>query len=369
MKNIYVVKPDLPPRKRFEKYLDQMWESGILTHNGPLHRELEQELEQWLGSGHISLFANGTLGLIVALKALDLSGGEVITSPYSFVATASAITAAGLIPVFADIAPDSPNLDPEAVERAITSRTVAIMPIHVYGIPCDVALFDHLAQKHNLRIIYDGAHAFGVRLSGRPLSDWGDLTMFSFHATKVFHTFEGGCLVSSSQEMKEKIDALIYYGMSDRLQADLLGFNAKMTEVSAAMGLCLLPDLDSRLKRRRELHNLYAADLNEVRGLELIGSHDERVTPNHAYLPLRISDGTQVRDRLDAFLRTRGIFCRKYFFPLLSDMPVYRSFAGDNHFPNADMLARQILCLPFYPSMNLDDIQRVCTAVREFFAQ
>lgn len=264
-KPIYVTQPDLPPLEEFFPYLAQIWENKILTNGGPFHQNLEQALCDYLGVKYVSLFTNGTVALLTALQALGVTG-EVITTPYSFVATAHSLLWNGIKPVFVDIDPDTLNMDPSKIEAAITSQTTAILPVHCYGRPCDVLNIQKIAEKYNLRVIYDAAHAFGVKYRGESILNYGDISTLSFHATKVFNTFEGGAIVCADEETKQRIDQLKNFGIVDEVTVDSLGMNGKMSEVNAAFGLLQLKHVDRALSKRKEIAESYRRQLAEVMG-------------------------------------------------------------------------------------------------------
>jgi dTDP-4-amino-4,6-dideoxygalactose transaminase/predicted O-linked N-acetylglucosamine transferase (SPINDLY family) len=356
---IYVTQPVMPPLEDFVASLQQIWDSKFLTNGGAFHQQLEEALCAHLGVEHISLFANGTLALMVALQAQGITG-EVITTPYSFVATTHAITWNGLTPVFVDIDPVTFNLDPEKIEAAITPRTQAIMPVHCYGNPCDVARIDAIARKHGLKVIYDAAHAFGVRQDGRSILRHGDLAVLSFHATKVFSTLEGGAIVSRDAATKQRIDRLKNFGIADEVTVVAAGINAKMNEVSAAFGLLQLKGVDAALDGRRKIAAQYRSLLAGVAGITPMadGAHEA----NYGYFAILVDDGYPLgRDGLYQALRDAGIHARRYFYPLISDFPMYRAVpsAAPDNLPNAALVARHVLCLPIYPALAPNDVQRI----------
>jgi dTDP-4-amino-4,6-dideoxygalactose transaminase len=351
-KPIYVTQPDLPPLEEFIPYLEQIWENRMLTNGGPFHRRLEAALCEFLGVAHISLFANGTLALVTALQAARITG-EVITTPYSFVATAHSLLWNGIRPMFADIDPDTLNLDPTKIEAAITPHTTAIMPVHCYGRPCDVDAIRAIADNYNLRVIYDAAHAFGVRDAGGSVLRHGDLSVLSFHATKVFNTFEGGAIVCPDAKTKERIDHLKNFGFVDELTVVAPGINGKMSEFNAALGLAQLGHVEAAIGRRGEIDRRYRELLHDVKGIRCL-SHADGCTPNHSYFPVLVEAGYPLgRDALYERLRQHQIFPRRYFYPLISDMPMYRGLpsAHPDNLPVAAGVARRILCLPIYPAL------------------
>ena len=359
-KPIYVTQPHLPPLEQFLPFLEKIWDNKVLTNGGPFHQQLEAALCEYLGVEHIALFSNGTLALVTALQALRISG-EVITTPYSFVATAHSLLWNGIKPVFVDVLPGSLNLDPRQIEAAITPHTTAIMPVHCYGRPCDVHAIQKIADNYNLRVIYDAAHAFGVQLDGSSVLRHGDLSVLSFHATKVFNTFEGGAIVCPDPKTKQRIDHLKNFGFVDEVTVVAPGINGKMSEVNAAFGLVQLRHIDQAIPRRGELDARYRARLMEVPGLTC----PPVMAPgqaNFAYFPVLVGErfGT-TRDALYHALRGHGIMVRRYFYPLISSFPMYRGLpsARPDTLPVATDAANRILCLPIYPNLTDAEQDRV----------
>lgn len=362
--DIYVTSPLLPPLSEFYPYLEQIWENKQLTNNGPFHRQLELSLASYLGCQHISLFSNGTLALLCAIRALGITG-EVITTPYSFVATSHSLSWSGLKPIFVDIDPITGNLDPDKIEQAITPQTTAILPVHCYGIPADVDKIDALARKHGLKVIYDAAHAFGVTCDGNSILQQGDLSILSFHATKVFNTVEGGAIICPDLETKRHIDRLKNFGFSSETTVDAIGINAKMNELQAAFGMLQLKHIDHALLQRKACYQRYRQAFAHLGGVKII-QPDAHVSWNYAYFPLFIgADLNCSRDELYAALKNQGIMARRYFFPLISDFPVYSGLASANpdNLPVARRLANQVLCLPIYAGLAAEDQQRVINVV------
>lgn len=361
---IYVTQPDLPPLQDFVASLERIWDSKFLTNGGQFHQQLESALEEHLGVEHISLFANGTIALMTALQALGVEG-EVITTPYSFVATAHALLWNGLQPVFADIDPATFNLDPDRIEAAITPRTTAIMPVHVYGTPCDTGRIEAIARKHGLKVIYDAAHAFGVRQDGHSILRHGDLSVLSFHATKVFNTFEGGAIVSHDAATKRRIDQLKNFGIVDEVTVVEAGINGKMNEVSAAFGLLQLQSVDASLARRRQVASDYRRLLDGVQGIAPMP--EPGFEANYGYFPILVgADYPLGRDGLHQLLRDAGIHARRYFSPLITSFPMYAGLpsAAPARLPVANRVAQQILCLPIYPRLEAQQIERICALIR-----
>jgi dTDP-4-amino-4,6-dideoxy-D-glucose transaminase len=362
---IYVTRPSLPPLERLMPLLERIWDSRILTNQGPFHQDLEAELAHFLEVSHISLTANGMLALELAVDAASLDG-EVITTPYSFVATTHAVQRAGLTPVFVDIRPDDLNIDPAAVEEAITERTSAIVAVHCYGSPCDVAALRAIADRHGLKLIYDAAHAFGVRIQDRNLLTEGDFSILSFHATKVFNTFEGGAVIAASDAGKAAIDSLRNFGIASETEIPQVGGNAKMNEFNAAVGLLQLEQFEQSRAARRLVDQRYRERLADVPGITPL-ARPPGVEPNFSYLPVLVGEEFGVsRDDLYQALKSEGIYSRRYFHPLLSSLPMYRDLpsADAANLPVATRAARQILCLPIYDDLSATDQDRVIEAIR-----
>ena len=361
-KPITVTQPCLPPLEEFIPYLQQIWDNKWLTNNGPLHQKLEQELAEYLGVKYISLFSNGTMALISALQALNITG-EVITTPFSFVATTHSLWWNKITPVFVDIEPEYLNLDPAKIEAAITHRTTAIMPVHVYGNPCRMEEIQAIADKHGLKVIYDAAHAFGVKKHGVSVLNYGDLSVLSFHATKVYSTIEGGAIICHTQEMKHHIDNLKNFGFRGELVVEEPGINAKLNEVQAAYGLLQLKYIDGFMAKRKAITELYFELLKDVKGIRFLPCM-ENITHAYSYFPILIDEEEYgiSRDELYEKLKENNIFTRRYFYPLISDFEPYReltSSATDN-LPVATRVALQVLCLPIYVELDTTQIEQIC---------
>jgi dTDP-4-amino-4,6-dideoxygalactose transaminase len=367
-KPVYVTRPYLPPLSELQPYLESIWADHQLTNGGPFHREFEAQLCRYLGVEYASLFANGTLALVTALQTLRVTG-EVITTPYSFVATAHSLLWNGIKPVFVDIDPHSMNLDPDKIEAAITPQTTAILPVHVYGRPCDTARIQSIADAYGLKVIYDAAHAFAVEDDGGSILRHGDLSILSFHATKVFTTFEGGAIVSPDAKTKQRIDYLKNFGFANEETVVAPGINGKMNELQAAIGLLQLKHVDAQLEARAEADCRYRDALAGVPGIVCLPPPVLR-RYNNAYFPILVGPEFPVaRDELYARLKEGGIFGRRYFYPLISEFPMYRSLpsASEANLPVATRIARQILCLPLYPGLDPSVPERVsaiCAACR-----
>jgi dTDP-4-amino-4,6-dideoxygalactose transaminase len=360
---IYVTSPLMPPLEEFIPYLEQIWCNKILTNGGPFHQQLEQALCEHLGVKHISLFANGTLALITALQSLRITG-EVITTPYSFVATAHSLLWNGIKPVFVDIDPATFNMDPEKIESAITSQTTAIMPVHCYGHPCAVERIEEIASNYGLKIIYDAAHAFGVKYQGGSILNHGDLSVLSFHATKVFNTFEGGAIISPDAKTKQRIDHLKNFGFVDEVTVVAPGINGKMSEINAAFGLLQLKGIDGAMQERKAIDARYRENLAGVRGidcaLKMTGSE------NYSYFPILVQPEYPLkRDELFQKLRDNEVYARRYFYPLISDFPMYRGMpsAAHSNLPVAKKVAQQVICLPIYPGLETSQIDAIASII------
>lgn len=364
-KNIYVTQPYLPDLKEFIPYMESIWDNKILTNGGPMHERLEKELCNYLGVNEVALFNNGTIALLTALQALRITG-EVITTPYSFVATAHSLLWNGIKPIFVDIDPVTLNMDPDSIEAAITPQTTAIMPVHCYGNPCDVDKIQRIADNYNLRVIYDAAHAFGVNDAGGSVLRHGDLSTISFHATKVFNTFEGGAIICPDKKTKTRINNLKNFGIVDETTVVAPGINGKMSEINAAFGLLQLKHVDSAIARRKEIDMYYREALSGVDGITLIAPTGQ-LRANYSYFPILIEDDFRMdREALYAFLKAQDIFSRRYFFPLISEFPMYRGMpsSAKENLPVANNVARRVLCLPIYPDLSHSDQTRIISLIK-----
>ena len=362
---VYVTQPYLPPLEEFVPYLEQIWKNRWLTNAGPFHVQLEAALVRHLEVPQLSLFSNGTIALVVALQALRITG-EVITTPFTFVATTHSLLWNGIKPVFVDIERETFNLDPERIEAAITPQTTAIMPVHCYGNPCDVERIQRIADRYGLKVIYDAAHAFGVKHNGKSLVRAGDLSILSFHATKSFNTFEGGAIVSPDERIKQRIDFLKNFGIADEVTVVAPGINGKMNEVQAAFGLLQLRYLDDGRAKRQAVDRRYQQTLANVVGLRLPRESPE-VESNYSYFPILVGANYPLkRDELYTRLREAGIMSRRYFYPLVSDMPMYRGLpsATAENLPVATRVSQEVLCLPIHADLSAEDQDRVIAIVR-----
>ena len=357
---IYVTQPHLAPLEEFIPYLQQIWDSKILTNGGPFHQQFEEALCKYLGVRHLALFTNGTLALLTALQALRITG-EVITTPYSFVATAHSLVWNGIKPVFVDVDPDTLNLDPAKIEAAITPQTTAIMPVHCYGKPCNVDAIQKIADNYNLKVIYDAAHAFGVQTDTGSVLEHGDLAVLSFHATKVFNTFEGGAIICQDAKTKQRIDHLKNFGFVDEVTVVASGINGKMSEINAAFGLLQLQHIDEALARRAQIDALYRERLRDIPGIRCLPKAGEKVA-NHSYFPILVGPEFPIsRDALYQKFRDHDIYARRYFYPLISDFPIYRGLPSAHHdnLPVAHAAAQQVLCLPIFPALTDGMLDRI----------
>ena len=364
--DIFVTQPYLPPLEELIPHLEQIWSNRILTNGGPFHQLFEAALCEYLDVEHLSVFTNATVALMTALQATGAEG-EVITTPYSFVATSNAVLWNGLVPVFADVDPVNLNLDPRAIEAAITPRTSAILAVHCYGHPCDVEGIDAVAAAHGIPVIYDAAHAFGVRDKGGSVLRHGDLSVLSFHATKVFNTFEGGAIISHSLEMKTRIDQLKNFGHDGETSVVAPGINGKMSEFGAALGLVQLNHVDEVIARRGAIDARYREALSAVPGITCLEPSTETVS-NFAYFPILVDESYPLeRDELVELLKRQGIHPRRYFYPLISEFPMYRELpsADARLLPVARDGAARVLCLPIYPDLAMEDVDRITTIIAE----
>jgi dTDP-4-amino-4,6-dideoxygalactose transaminase len=363
-KPIYVTRPFLPSLDEFSKGLQEIWSNEWLTNNGPVLQRFQKELCHFFETENLCLFNNGTLALQIALQGLRLSG-EVITTPFTFVATSHALYWNKIRPVFVDIEPEHYTLDPAKVEAAITPWTTAILAVHVYGYPCRLQELADIARRHKLLLLYDAAHAFGVTVDGRSIGSYGDLSMFSFHATKLFHSIEGGLLMFSNPNLKKLFDYLKNFGFENELEVVMAGTNAKMNEIQALMGLQVLGHLEGIVSRRQQIDAIYRSLLKQIPGLKIPSLPADNVHYNHAYFPIEIDAQAfgMSRDALHAALQKYNVFARRYFYPLVSDFSCYRSLSSNDPLATAKRVARRILTLPIYDSLALPDVNRICDII------
>ena len=362
---IYVTRPMLPPLSEYTALLQEVWDSGWLANGGEQHRALEAELVQWLRVPHLSLFNNGTIALVVACQALRLAG-EVITPPFTFPATPHVLRWNNITPVFADIDPETLCIDPAGVESRVTPSTTGILGVHVYGVPCDVHALDGIARSHGLRVVYDGAHAFGTQIDGQTIASFGDATMLSFHATKLFHTAEGGALAVNDPELKQRIDLLKNFGIKNEEEVVMPGINGKMSELQAALGRVVLRHVGQERQRRAAVRQVYEQRLAGIEGLRL-HAMPAGVTNSLQYLVLRVNaeQAGCSRDTLHERLKRYNIITRKYFHPLCSEYSCYRQLpsASPQQLPNAYRVASEVLALPLYGALSGDDVHRICDTI------
>ena len=359
---IYVTKPFLPPLEEFSEYIENIWRSKQLTNRGPYHDMFEKSLAEYLNVKYVSLFSNGTLALISALQTLRITG-EVITTPFSFVATTHALHWNGIKPVFCDISPNTYNIDPNRIEAAITQKTTAIMPVHVYGNPCDVVKIQEIAGIYGLKVIYDACHAFGVNIrNGNSLLNFGDLSVLSFHATKVFTTFEGGAIICHDKITKRRIDFLKNFGFAGETTVVAPGINAKMNEFQAALGLLQLKYVDQSIQKRKEIAEYYRQHLLGLPGISFFEDMPD-VRHNYQYFPILIDQKLFGKSRDDVYheLKRQNILSRRYFYPLISQFPTYRGLesARPGNLPIAEEITQKVLCLPIYPDLELNTILNI----------
>jgi dTDP-4-amino-4,6-dideoxygalactose transaminase len=362
---IYVTRPFLPPLEEFRKGLEEIWESRWLTNNGPIVRRFAHQLCTTFETDNLCLFNNGTLALQIALQGMGISG-EVITTPFTFVATTHSLFWNKIRPVFVDIEPDYYTLDPEKVEEAITPWTTAILAVHVYGHPCKLNALADIARRHNLKLIYDAAHAFGIKVDNKSIAHFGDLSMFSFHATKLFHSLEGGMLIFREAGLKGKFDYLKNFGFKNEVEVVMPGTNAKMNEVQALMGIQVLKYLEEIIQKRSRIKDIYRERLKEVPGIHLVPPLSPDISYNNAYMPIEVDEQEfgMSRDALYGKLKQWNVHTRRYFYPLVCDYPCYRSISVNGSLPVAHRVAERILTLPIYDSLGLSDVEAICEIIR-----
>jgi len=365
MDNIYITQPSLPNLDEYTKLLAKIWESKQITNNGSFHKQFEAELCNFLTVDNISLFTNGTLALIVALQALRITG-EVITTPYSFVATTHSLHWNGIKPVFCDINEHDFNINPDKIEALITPRTTAIMPVHVYGNPCDNEKIQKIADIYGLKVIYDAAHAFGVEKNNQSILEWGDLSILSFHATKTFNTVEGGAIVTKDEKLKKRIDYLKNFGFANETTVIGYGINAKMNELIASFGLLQLQNIENEIILRNEKTKLYRNLLTDIEGITIFEDF-KNVKHNYSYFPILINKNLlgKTRDEVYEKLKENNIFSRRYFYPLISQFPAYKELnsAKKENLPVATKIAEQVLCLPLYANLENDTIKKIVNLI------
>lgn len=361
---IYVTKPFLPPIEEFAEGLQEIWNTHWLTNYGPIVQRFEKKLAEYFQTENICLFNNGTLALQIALQGMEISG-EVITTPFTFVATTHALFWNKIRPVFCDIEPDYFTLDPDKVEELITPWTTAILAVHVFGYPCRLEKLQRIAKKHNLQLIYDAAHAFGVRVNGKPITKFGDLSMLSFHATKLFHSFEGGALTFQEAMLKSKFNYLKNFGFKNEVEVVMPGTNAKMTEVQALMGNQIMQYIDKLIHKGKAIDDVYRTRLSNIPGIKFCDRFSEEIQYNYAYVPVLIfeEDFGLSRDVLYDKLKEYNVFARRYFYPIIPDYACYRNVSINSSLEIARYVSDKILTLPTYYDLELDDVNRICDFV------
>ena len=363
--DINVTRSSLPSFEEYCKEIKDLWDSRRLTNMGPKHKQLQYELEAYFDIPHVSLYTNGHLALENAIAALNLAkGGEVITTPFTFASTTHAIVRNGLVPVFCDVKEDDYTIDPEKMENLITDNTVAIVPVHVYGNMCDVEEIDRIAKKYGLKVIYDAAHAFAVKYKGQSSASFGDASMFSFHATKVFNTIEGGCVCFKDDSWVQLLNDMKNFGIHGPESVEYVGGNAKMNEFQAAMGLCNLRHLNEEIGKRKKVVERYRERLEGIDGIKL-SKVQEGVESNHAYFPVVFDGYKYTRNEVFEKLAEQGIGARKYFYPLTNSFECYRNYptAGTEKTPVAQHMALRVLTLPLYADLSLEDVDRICDVI------
>ena len=366
-KQITVTSPLMPDLEELNQYLQDIWQRKWITNNGYYHKELEKALCEYLDVPYVSLFTNGTLPLITALQALRITG-EVITTPYSFVATTHSLWWNGIKPVFVDIDPKTGNLDPDKIEAAITPRTTAIMPVHVYGKPCDTERIQEIADKYGLKVIYDAAHAFGVKVNGTSILNAGDMSTLSFHATKVYNTIEGGALVMHDEQTKKRIDYLKNFGFAGETEVVAPGINSKMDEMRAAYGLLNLKQVDEAIEARHQVAVKYREALRNVEGISFFDDMPG-VKHNYSYFPIFVDAEKygMTRDELYFKMKEQNVLGRRYFYPLISTFSTYRGLesAKPENLPNAHKMADEVICLPMHHALSEEDVMRIIELIHK----
>lgn len=363
-KPVMVTRPALPPLEEFQRGLAGIWDRAWLTNNGPILEQFREKLAALCETNNLSVFSNGTLALQIALQGMGISG-DVITTPYTFVATTHALFWNKIRPVFVDIEPKYYTLDPEQVEAAITPWTSAILAVHVYGNPCRLKELEKIARKHGLKLLYDAAHAFGVQVDGTPIGQFGDLSMFSFHATKCFHSVEGGMLMFRDPRLVRLFGYLKNFGFEDEVEVVMPGTNAKMNELQALMGLLMLDRMEEMIEKRRAITSRYRERLSIVPGIELALPVADNVRYNYGYMPVEVDQSQfgMARDELCLKLRAYNVFARRYFYPLVPDFACYHGMVPQGSLPVARRVASRILTLPIYHDLHLEDVDRICDII------
>lgn len=364
-KPIYVTRPFLPPIGEFAEGLQEIWDSQWLTNNGPVLKRFTKCLEEYFQTENVCLFNNGTLALQLGLQGMGITA-EVITTPFTFVATTHALYWNKIRPVFVDIEPDYYTLDPEKVEAAITPWTTAILAVHVFGYPCRLKELSEIAKRYNLKLIYDAAHAFGVEVDGKPISAYGDMNMFSFHSTKLYHSIEGGALVFKDEGYKQIFDYLKNFGFSGETEVVMPGTNAKMNEFQALMGISVLKYIDKLIGRGREIENIYREHLSRVPGIKIPPPLPDNVKYNYGYMSIEVNaeEFGMTRDQLYYELKKHNIHARRYFYPLITDFACYKHVHTNDSLKVAKGVADRILCLPSYYGIEIESLVSICRIIR-----
>lgn len=362
---IYVTRPFLPDIEQYRSGMEEIWQNKWLTNDGPFIRRFAEKLSRYFQSNNICLFNNGTLALQIALQGMEISG-EVITTPYTFVATTHALFWNKIRPVFVDIEPDYYTIDPEKIEAAITPWTTAILAVHVYGNPCNLVKLSEIAKRNNLKLIYDAAHSFGVNVDGQSIANFGDLSMFSFHATKLFHSIEGGMLIFNESGYKKKFDYLKNFGFENEVEVVMPGTNAKMNEFQALMGELVLKDIDAIIDERKSISNHYRKLLSGIPGLKPAKIPPKSVEYNYAYMPIEIfsDEFGMSRDILYEELKKYNVFSRRYFYPLVCDYPCYRSVTIKDSLKESRAIASRIITLPIFNGLDFKSVEKICAIIR-----
>lgn len=362
-KQIQVTRSSMPPLNEFVDEIRELWDSHWLTNMGVKHMKLENELKKYLQSSHLTLFTNGHLALECVIAALNLTG-EVITTPFTFASTTHAIVRNGLEPVFCDINRDDYTIDVEQIEALITEKTSAIIPVHVYGNVCNVEAIENIAKKYNLKVIYDAAHTFGVTVNGEGIGNFGDASMFSFHATKVFNTIEGGAITFKDQKLEKLLYDIKNFGITGPESVEYVGGNAKMNEIQAAMGICNLRYVDEEIKKRKQVFERYISNLKNVKGIKIIKSQ-KGIKSNYSYFPVVFDGFKKNRDMVFHELAENNVIARKYFYPLTNSFQCYEGRFNTEDTPNANYIAERVLTLPLYADLGLEDVDRICAIIKK----
>jgi len=365
--NIYVTRPVLPKLEEVTDKLQDIWMSKWLTNNGPQHLMLEEDLTEFLKVPYVSLFNNGTIALIVACQSLRLQG-DVITTPFTFAATPHVLSWNNINPIFCDVDEETMNIDADKIESMITPHTSAILAVHVFGTPCNVEKIQEVADRYGLRVVYDAAHAFGVEIDGKGIGKFGDISMFSFHATKLYHTVEGGALVHGNKDLKQRIDLLKNFGIKNEDEVVMPGINGKLDEIRAAIGRIMLKYVDAEQDKRRRLHAVYNEELGDVAGIKLMPNCGENVKRNYQYYVIRIDEEVFGKSRDDVYdeLKKYNVYARKYFHPLCSEFTCYRQLNSSRveNLPVANVIGKQVLSLPMYGDLTADEVRKICAIIK-----